>query len=269
MVYITILLALLLALVCMRWLASRFASVWLHLVQRPAVLLLHGRSGDPGESATNVAMLLAPIALITLLIFYAATWGRPQFATISTLIAHSLGKQHEQQAAGATATAPVGTGSSTRDGTPALRNVSTWAGHPGPSGSGAAGGGISGGPLPGALWSPTREPASAPAQTSGCASRAACRAESHALEAWKLCGPLIERAAPPPHRWVRAAADMHFNAFSTDETGGSVITYHGDGMLTRTHNGLWRRRAYSCAFDAAGGRVLSVQLMPVTQRLGP
>jgi hypothetical protein len=270
MTYIVVFLSLLLAFIWMRWLASRLAWVWVHLVQQPAAVLFRRRSRNAGETAVNAAVLLAPIALIALLTLYAAIWGSQHFATISTRVAHSLGQRHQPKAAGATATAPIGRGSAARDAKTALRNTSTWAGRQTRSAAGKGGGGISGGAPPGEPSSPAATPAAAPAAPAAatrCASRAACLAESNALAAWQRCAPLIERAAPP-HRWATAAADMHFDAFSADNPQGSTITYSGNGMLTRGDDGLWHRRAYSCAFDTAGGRVVSAQLLPVTQRLG-
>jgi hypothetical protein len=270
MTYIVVFLSLLLALVCVWWLASRIAWAWVHLVQRPAAVLFRARSRNAGETAVNAAVLLAPVALIALLILYAAIWGSQHFATISTRVTHSLGQRHQPKAEGATAMAPVGRGSSARDAKTALRNASAWAGRQTRPAAGKGGGGVSGGPLPGEPWSPEANPAAAPAAPAAatrCASRAACLAESNALAAWQRCAPVIERAAPP-HRWARAAADMHFDAFSADNPQGSTITYSGNGMLTRGGDGLWHRRAYSCAFDTAGARVVSAQLLPVTQRLG-
>jgi hypothetical protein len=270
--YVLILVGLLVASVCILRLGRTLAWAWRQLVQRPAIALIQSRSRDSGETASNLAMIMAPIVAIVLLTIYSATWGRPNLARSATKLAHSLGKRHEQAAVGKEAVAPVGTGSSMRDAKTALRNVSTWQGRRARPDAGLAGGGISGAPLPGKVWSPEMEraPAAAPARAEvpGCARSAACLAESNALRAWKLCAPLIEGAAPPQHRWVRAAADMHFDAFSTDRAAASVVTYRGDGLLIRSADGLWHRRAYSCDFDADADRVLSARLLPETHRLG-
>jgi hypothetical protein len=263
--YITILAVLFIAVIGIRWLAL----AWVQFVQAPVAAVVRARWKVGRESAIDAATLLAPIIAFAVLIVYSGIIADPHFAKISTLVASSLGTRHLQKAAGATATAPIGTGSSARDDKPTLRDDSAWAGREAQPEQGRAGGGVSGGTLPGPPWSPQtqKEPGRPAAAVTKCPSRAACTAESDALTAWELCAPLIEGLAPT-HRWARAGADMHFDAFSTAAANEAVITYRGDGMLIRGNDGLWHRRAYSCDFDTAADRVLSARLLPETHRLG-
>ena len=87
-----------------------------------------------------------------------------------------------------------------------------------------------------------------------------CWGKKHRVDATIACEPHIENLAQYVHEWTNGFLEQKFDSYRWDEGGpaGGNVLYTGDKIRFQNAFGAWVPHRYSCLYNPARGRVISV-----------